>query len=184
MSSALAATDISHLIYTVRGQRVILDADLARIYGVETRVLNQAVKRNRRKFPGDFLFKLTAAEVRELNRSQIVIGSQRHRDFRFPPHAFTEHGAIMAANVLNSPRTDQMSLFVIRAFVKMRSLFGEHRALARQLAALDKRLTQRLDGHEGAIVDVLRRLMDLLDPPPMPEPKRRRIGFDATGAKD
>lgn len=176
-SRLVPSADLSDFIHTIRGQKVILDADLARIYGVETRVLNQAVKRNRQKFPGDFLFKLTAAEVKALNRSQTVIGSQRHRDPSFAPYAFAEHGAIMAANVLNSPRADQMSIYVIRAFVKMRALLGEHRGLARQLAELEKKLTKRLDVHEIAIVNVLQRIMRLLDPPPEPEPKRKRIGF-------
>jgi hypothetical protein len=99
---AIVAPDIGPLIVEVRGQRVILDADLARIYGVPTKALNQAVTRNVGRFPEDFLFKLTAVEVEELNRSQIVTGSQKHRDPRFARHAFTEHGAIMAANVLNS----------------------------------------------------------------------------------
>lgn len=184
MSSQLAlSNDLSHLIHTIRGQKVILDADLARIYGVPTKRLNEQVKRNRQKFPPDFLFKLTAAEVKELNRSQIATGSQKHRDPRFAPHAFTEHGAIMAANVLNSPRADQMSVYVVRAFLKMRSLLTEHRELARQLAELEKKLTKRLDVHEVAIVDVLHRIMRLLDPPSVPEPKRRQIGFHATEDK-
>lgn len=101
------------LIHTIRGERVILDADLARLYGVETKVLNQAIKRNREKFPPDFLLQLTRDEVLALNRSQIVTGStQRHRDPRSRPFAFTEHGALMAANLLNSPAATQMSVFV------------------------------------------------------------------------
>ncbi len=99
-----AVLPIENLILTVRGERVILDAELARIYGVETRVLNQAVRRNLGKFPPDFMFRLNLTEARQLNRSQIVIGSQKHRSLRYRPYAFTEHGAIMAANVLNSPR--------------------------------------------------------------------------------
>jgi len=91
---------------------------LARIYGVETRVLNQAVRRNLEKFPSDFMFRLRLPEARELNRSQTVIGLQKHRNPRYRPYAFTEHAAIMAANVLNSPRDVQMSVFVVRAFVR------------------------------------------------------------------
>jgi ORF6N domain len=104
--------DISTAILIVRGERVILDADLARIYEVLTKALNQAVKRNLGRFPSDFLFKLATEEVAELNRSQSVTGSQKHRDPRFAPYAFTGHGAIMAANVLNSPRAAQMNVFV------------------------------------------------------------------------
>jgi len=169
---------IGLMIRTIRGKKVILDADLARIYGVLTKALNQAVKRNLKRFPNDFLFQLTLEEVADLNRSQIVTGSQKHRDPRLLPYAFTENGAIMAANVLNSPEAVRMSVFVVRAFVQMRDLLGGTKELARQLAALEKKLTARLDGHEAAIIEVLRRMMDILDPPPPPpEPPRRRIGF-------
>jgi hypothetical protein len=133
-SASLAAIppDIDPLIVEARGQRVILDSDLARIYGVRTKAINQAVKRNAGRFPEDFLFKLTPEEVEELNRSQIVTGSQKHRDPRFVPQAFTEHGAIMAANVLNSAQAIQMSVFVVRAFVKMRATHTDNRELARK----------------------------------------------------
>ncbi len=166
------------VIRTIRGKNVILDADLARIYGVPTKALNQAVKRNLKRFPNDFLFQLALEEVADLNRSQIVTGSQKHRDPRLLPYAFTENGAIMAANVLNSPEAVRMSVFVVRAFVQMRELLGGTKELAKQLAALEKKLTARLDGHEVAIIEVLRRVMDILNPPPPPpEPPRRRIGF-------
>jgi hypothetical protein len=173
------APTIDGVIHTVRGERVILDADLARIYGVQTKVLNQAVKRNREKFPPDFLLQLATQEVLAMNRSQIVTGSsQRHRDPKSRPFAFTEHGAIMAANVLNSPQAVQMSVFVVRAFIKMRGAFSDTRELARKLAALETELKTRLDTHESAIVDVLQRIMALLDPPPPPpEPPRREMGF-------
>ena len=159
---------ITPAIRTIRGQKVILDSDLARIYGVTTKRLNEQVKRNAKRFPADFLFQLTAEEIRILNRSQIATGSQKHRDPRLLPYAFTENGAIMAANVLNSPEAVRMSVFVVRAFVQMRELLGGTKELAKQLAALEKKLTDRLDGHEVAIVDVLRRVMDILDPPPPP----------------
>jgi ORF6N domain len=182
--------DIGSLIRMIRGQRIILDFDLARIFSVPTFRFNEAVKRNRNRFPSDFLFRLTAAEAKSLrsqfatlkqsgNPSQIAIGSQKHRDPRLFPYAFTENGAIMAANVLNSPEAVRMSVFVVRAFVKMRELLGGTKELARQLADLEKKLTARLDGHEVAIVDVLRRVMDILEPPPLPEPPRRQIGFHA-----
>jgi hypothetical protein len=98
---------IERAILSIRGEKVMLDSDLAELYGVETRVLNQAVKRNASRFPEDFVFQLNADEVVKLNRSQFVIGSQKHRDPRFPPYAFTEHGALMLANVLNSERAAQ-----------------------------------------------------------------------------
>lgn len=159
---------ITPAIRPIRGQKVILDADLARIYGVSTKALNQAVKRNLKRFPDDFLFRLTAKEAADVNRSQFVTGSQKHRDPRLLPYAFTENGAVMAANVLNSPEAVRMSVFVVRAFVQMRDLLGSTKELAKQLAALEKKLTARLDGHESAIVEVLQRLMNILDPPPSP----------------
>jgi ORF6N domain len=176
---------------------VILDADLARLYGVMTKRLNEQVRRNQERFPGDFMFRLIAKESAALrsqiataspqavdphggasNRSQIATGSQKHRDLRLRPYAFTEHGAIMAANVLNSPRAVQMSVFVVRAFLKMRALLGDKRELARQLAALEKELKQRLDIHEAAIVTILQRVMDIIDPPAEPPPAPKpKIGF-------
>ena len=168
---------------------MLLDADLARIYGVPTRVLNQALKRNLSRFPDDFIFQLAAKEAADLMRSQSVTASESSRtmrsqtviaskrNIRFLPYAFTEKGAVMAANILNSPEAVRMSIFVVRAFIEMRDLLGGSKELARQLAALEKKLTARLDGHEVAIVEVLRRVMDMLDPPPSPEPPRREIGF-------
>jgi hypothetical protein len=174
------ALDIASAILTVRGEKVLLDSDLARIYGVQTKVFNQAVRRNLAKFPEDFRFQLTRKEEDEVLRlrSQFVTlkpGRGQHR--KYLPRVFTEHGAIMAANVLNSPRAVQKSVFVVRVFVKMRELLGGTKELARQLRELEAKLTARLDGHEAAIVDVLQRVMRLLDPPPAPEPPRRQIGF-------
>jgi hypothetical protein len=172
----LQLDQIGSLIRTIRGQKVILDSDLARIYGVPTKVLNQAVKRNLKRFPDDFIFRLSFVELENL-RSQFVTSSF-HGGQRYMPYAFTENGAIMAANVLNSPAAVRMSVFVVRAFVQMRDLLGGTKELARQLADLEKKLTARLDVHETVIVDVLRRVMEILDPPPLPpEPPRRRIGF-------
>lgn len=181
---------LEELIRTVRGEKVILDTDLARIYGIPTFRLNEAVKRNRERFPPDFMFQLSAAEFEALksqtaisksertaNSSQIAMSSRKHRGAAYRPYAFTEHGAIMAANVLNSPRAVQMSVFVVRAFLKMRALLGDKRELAKQLAALEKELKQRLDIHEAAIVTVLQRVMDIIDPPIAPEPEKPKIGF-------
>jgi hypothetical protein len=156
------------LIHSIRGQRVMLDADLARIFGVSTKVLNQAVKRNHQRFPEDFAFQLMAAED---NRSQIVTGSQKHRDPRFRPWVFTEHGALMAANVLRSRRAVQMSVYVIRAFVRLREQIGANQAILKRLAEIDKTLLQ----HDTALRDIYQKLRPLLQPPPAPP--RRRIGF-------
>jgi len=176
------------MIITIRGQKVIMDYDLAAIYGVTTKRLNEQVKRNIRRFPEDFMFQLTTKEWADLtsqiamsnaqsNRSQFATGSQRHRDPRFTPYAFTEHGALMAANILRSERAIQMSVFVVRAFIRMRQMIIEQHALARKLAELEKKLTARLDIHETAITEVLRQIMRLLGPPPEPEPPKKRIGF-------
>jgi hypothetical protein len=171
---------ITSAIHAVRGKKVILDADLAKLYGVPTKAFNRQVKRNAQKFPDDFMFQLTLKEFESL-RCQIGTSNKRGGR-RFLPYAFTENGAIMAANVLNSPEAVRMSVFVVRAFVQMRDLLGSTKELAKQLAALEKKLTDRLDGHESAIIEVLRRVMDILDPsppPPGPETPKRRIGFNA-----
>jgi len=163
---------ISRSILILRGQRVILDAELAALYGVATKVLNQAVKRNAERFPEDFMFRLTRTETEALNRSQFVTGSQKHRDPRFPPLAFTEHGAIMAATVLNSPRAVEMSVYVVRAFVRLRELLASNTVLARKLNELEG----KLKNHDEAIVAILSAIRELMNPPP---PKRRGIGFTA-----
>jgi hypothetical protein len=171
--------DIESRIVTLREQRVILAADLAALYGVPTKALNQAVKRNADKFPADFMFLLTSTEAEELQRSRSqFVTLKQGQNIKYLPNAFTEHGAIMAANVLNSPRAAHMSVFVVRAFVKMRSVFTDTRELARKLAALEQELKARLDVHEAAIVEFLQRIMKILDPPPAPpEPPTPEIGF-------
>jgi len=171
---------VQSMIMTIRGQRVILASDLAALYGVQTKALNQAVKRNMDRFPDDFVFQLTGEEAENIlrSRSQIVT-LKRGSNIKYLPYAFTEHGAVMAANVLNSPRAVQMSIFVVRAFVRMRGMLGDTRELARQLAALEKELKERLDVHEVAIVGILQRVMDLIDTPTLPDPPRKHIGFTA-----
>ncbi len=168
-------------------QKAVLDMELARIYGVTTKVFNQAVKRNKRKFPADFMLRLTLEEYENLrsqivtskcgpNRSQIVTGS--HGGRRYLPYVFTEHGAVMAANILRSNRAIQMSVFVVRAFIRMRQMLTEQRDLARKLAELEKELTARLDIHETAINEILGQIRRLLSPPTQPEPPKKRIGLD------
>jgi phage regulator Rha-like protein len=200
-SEAVAVERVEPLIHEIRGEKVILDSDLARLYGVTTKRLNEQVKRNQERFPDDFIFQLTVKESDALrsqfatssepNRSQdaassksrSVLRSQNatstsHGGRRYRPYVFTEHGAIMAANVLNSPRAVQMSVFVVRAFLKMRALLGDKHELAKQLAALEKELKQRLDIHEAAIVTILQRVMDIIDPPAEPPtPEKPKIGF-------
>jgi len=171
----LLPAGIDDMIREIRGQKVILDSDLAALYGVTTKRLNEQFRRNRKRFPEDFAFQLTREETDSL-RSQIATSSL-HGGRRYKPYAFTEHGALQAANILNSARAVQMSVFVIRAFVKMREALLDTRELAKKLTALEKELTGRLDAHEAAIIHVLQELMLILNPPPSPpQPPRPRIG--------
>ena len=135
---------IEDKIYAVRGKKVMLDSDLAGIYGVETRILKQAVRRNRNRFPEDFMLELSIEETRQVDslRSQIVIlknkGSQRGRHSKYGTFAFTEHGAVMLASILNSPSAIEASIVVVRAFVKMRSILALHKDLAKRIERLAK----------------------------------------------
>ena len=167
---------ITQSILVLRGQRVLLDAELAALYGATTKRLNEQVKRNAARFPEDFLFRLSAAEVETLNRSQIATASQKHRDPRFPPYAFTEHGAIMASMILNSPHAVEMSVYVVRAFVQLRELLSSNRELARRFAQLETRLDKKLTEQDRAIGAILSAIRELMHPP---VPKRRPIGFTA-----
>ena len=181
-------TELDVVIHEIRGQRVILDSDLARIYGVPTFRFNEAIKRNKNRFPADFIFKLTHIEFDSLT-SQFAMSKPGRGGRRTLPYAFTEHGALQAANILNSARAVQMSVLespavashplrVIRAFVKMRETLLGTRELARKLQELEKKLTGRLDNHEVAIVHVLQEIMRIINPPPSPPaPPRPRIGF-------
>src|SRR6476659_872710 len=188
--SPISVEQIDGMIHTIRGVRVMLDRDLAEIYGVPTFRFNEAIKRNRHRFPPDFMFQLTREEFDSLrsqiamskpeNSSQIAMSKTGRGGRRTLPFAFTEHGALQAANVLRSKRAVQMSLFVIRAFVKMRETLLGTRELAKKLEALEKQLTGRLDVHEAAIVKVLQDLMQILNPPPLPpDPPQRKIGFQS-----
>jgi len=156
-------------ILAVRDQRMLLDADLALLYGVETRALNQAVKRNSDRFPEEFAFPLTREEI--LSISQTVTSLDRIK-FSKSVQVFTEHGALQAANVLNSPQAVQMGLYVIRAFVKMREELTANMTILKRLAEIGRTLLE----HDSALRDVYQKLLPLLEPPP--EPPRRRIGFN------
>lgn len=171
---------IEPVIRIIRGLRVILDSDLAKIYGVTTKALNQAIGRHPERFPADFMFQLNLKETREVIRlrSQTVTSKKGRGGRRYLPYAFTEHGAVMAANVLNSERAVAMSVYVVRAFVKLREVLASSDELAKKLDALERKLTGRLDTHEKAIIELFAQIRRLLKPPPpQPEPKRQRIGF-------
>jgi hypothetical protein len=189
IEDAPSSAALERLIYRLRGRRVMLDADLARLYGVPTGRFNEAFKRNHERFPGDFAFQVTAQELSNL-RSQSAISSSQveesteesapaartHGGRRYLPWAFTEHGALMAATVLNSPRAVAMSVYVVRAFVQMHDRLVANLAFAKRIAEIDRTLLE----HDSALRDIYRKLIPLLDPPP--DPPRRYIGFhDRTG---
>jgi len=155
---------IERSILLIRGHKVMFDSDLAELYGVSTKRLNQQVKRNSDRFPEDFMFQLSAEEFANL-RSQFATASWGGR--RTPPYAFTEHGAVMLASVLNSPVAVRASIEVVRAFVRLRQMLASHEDLARKLAVLEK----KYDAQFKVVFDAIRQLMT------PPTPQQRRIGF-------
>jgi phage regulator Rha-like protein len=181
-----AEPDLQARIFTIRGEKVILDSDLAEIYGVETKRLNEQVRRNLDRFPSDFSFELTQDEANEVKRLRSQFATlKRGQHRKYLPRVFTEHGALMAANVLNSTRAVEMSVFVVRAFTKMRTALSDTHDLARKLATLEREVKSRLDSHDAAIVDVMQRILDLIDPPEHPAPpppSQRKIGFSVKEA--
>jgi hypothetical protein len=169
-TAIVAARKINSKILILRGQRVILDSDLAELYEVKVRHLNQQVKRNAKRFPLAFRFQLSGQEFKIL-RSQNVISSEGHGGTRYRPYAFTEHGAIMAATVLNSDRAIEMSVFVVLAFVRMRRAIAANRHVLAKLAEVER----RLETHDADIQDLMNAIRELINPP---DPPRRHIGFD------
>ncbi|MGD1047207.1 MAG: ORF6N domain-containing protein [Candidatus Krumholzibacteriaceae bacterium] len=169
-SSIVPTERIEQTILLIRGEKVILDVDLAALYGVTTKRLNEQVRRNRDRFPGDFSFHLTNKEVTAL-RSHFATSNGPRGGRRYLPIAFTEHGAIMAASVLNTPRAVEMSVFVVRTFVRLRAFLATHKELAEKLAELERRLSTH-DEQIVAIIDAIKRLM--ASPAPSDQ---RRIGF-------
>ena len=177
------------VIHTVRNRAVVLDSDVARLFGVATKRLNEAVQRNQRRFPADFCFQLTAEEFADLRsqiatlddagesalRSQIATlesgGRGRHRKYR--PRVFTEHGALMAANVLRSQQAVEMSLYLVRAFVQMRETIMANATILRRLAEIDRRLVE----HDSVLREVIEQLQPLLDAPAVDDEARPKIGF-------
>ena len=167
---------VERLIHLARGKKVLLDADLATLYGVETRALNQAVRRNLGRFPGDFMFQLTPEEAVSLlrSRSQSVILKQRGKNIKYLPYAFTEQGVAMLSSVLRSERAVQVNVAIMRAFVGLRRLLATNEVLARKLAELE----QRLEGHDQAIKSLFDAIREMMAPPLKPY---REIGFHAIG---
>jgi hypothetical protein len=168
--SMIPADHVLRRIHIIRGQRVILDVDLAELYGVSTKRLNEQVYRNVLRFPTDFMFKLTKEENANLISQRTKSSLKRRGGRRKLHNAFTEHGAIMAANVLNSPEAVQASVSVVRAFVYLRQMVATNKRLIQKLAELER----RLDTHDQAILDIFTTLRDLMEPPAVEKPK---IGF-------
>jgi phage regulator Rha-like protein len=167
------------VIREVRKKRVILAPDLAKVYGVTAKRLNEQVRRNIERFPDDFMFQLTEEETRELQDSRSQIATlKRGQNIKYLPYAFTEHGAVMAANVIRSKRAIAMSVYVVRAFVKLREVLASSSQLEKKLSELEDKLTTRQDVHEKAILQLFSQIRELLHPPPQQLPQRqRRIGF-------
>ena len=168
--NALIPTErIAQSILLLRGQKVIIDADLADLYGVPTKALNQAVKRNQERFPEDFMFQLSAAE-----KAEVVTNCDHLTNLKFAktlPYAFTEHGAIQAANVLSSPRAVEMGVYVVRAFVRLREVLASSKELTAKLNELE----HKVDSHDQAIAGLINAMRDLMRP--QETQKKRPIGF-------
>lgn len=163
-------TAIQNQILVMREHAVILDSDLANLYGVETKALNRAVSRNKNRFPTDFAFRLSKEEWGSL-RCQSGTSKEGRGGRRYPPRVFTEHGALMASTVLRSEAAAKMGIFIIRAFVKAREELGSNQEIFKRLAEIDKNLLS----HDSALRDLYQKIIPLLSPPP--DPAKRQIGF-------
>jgi ORF6N domain len=170
MNGMLAKKTANIRILTLRGQKVVLDSDLAAVYGVTTGRFNEAVKRNLERFPPDFSFTIARAEFNELISQNAISKPQRGGRTK-PPRVFTEHGALMAASILNSERAIAMSVYVIRAFIELREKLAANAAILKRLAQIDKSLLE----HDSALRDIYQKLLPLLSLPS--DPPRRQIGF-------
>jgi len=182
-SRSAAFVPVEHITQSVlvlRSQRVLLDAELAALYGVTIKRFNEQVRRNRGRFPADFMFQLSTEEHAALRSQFATLKSGRGEHRKYLPYAFTEHGAIMAATILNSTRAVEMSVYVVRAFVKLRELLGSNKELARRLDELEARLEKKLATHDRAIAAILAAIRQLMNGP---TPKRRPIGFTADLSK-
>jgi len=169
ITSIIQPDQVEQRILLIRGQKVIVDADLAEFYGVTTKRLNEQVKRNKERFPEDFMFQLSVNE-----KSEVVAKCDHLTKLKFSatlPYAFTEHGAIMAASVLNSPQATQMSVFIVRAFVKLRRTIAENKELAQKISQVEQHLAE----HDEQIVAIVKAIKQLMQPKPLPQ--ERRIGF-------
>lgn len=162
---------IESRIFLIRGQKVMLDADLGELYGVEIRALNQAVKRNAERFPPDFMFQLTSEEFDPLRSQNVILKGGRGQHRKYMPYAFTEHGALMLGNVLKSERAVDVSLMVVRAFVRLRELVSTHKELSQKLSQLER----KVGAHDKAIAEIIGAIRELMSP--SATEKKRPIGF-------
>ena len=163
--------NIEQHILLIRGEKVIVDGDLAEFYGVQTKRLNEQVKRNKDRFPDDFMFQLSEKE-----KSEVVANCDHLSKLKYSkalPYVFTEHGAIMAASVLSSPRAIEVSVYIVRAFVKLRRMVADNKEMSWRIAKIERQLA----GHDEQIVELVKVIKQLLKPDP--PPKTRRIGFHA-----
>jgi ORF6N domain len=182
-ASDLPVDSLTERIHVIRGERVMLDVDLARLYGVTTARLNQQVKRNPVRFPASFMFQLTVSEFANVNLLQNVTGSLRHRDPRLRPYAFTEHGCLMISNVLKTQQAVEVSILVVQAFILLRSAVAANHDLARRIDELSRAIDQQMGRHSRTLAEhqtaILQMLKDIRRLTQFPEPVRREIGFTA-----
>lgn len=159
-------------IYLIRKRKVMLDTDLAELYGVKTKIFNQAVKRNIKRFPDDFMFQISGEEYVELNRSQIVTGSQKHRNSKYLPYAFTEHGVTMLSSILNSEKAVEMSIFIVRTFIKIREYINNYNDLVNKISEMEN--VQKEQGNLiSTVYSVVKHLIE------KPSHSKNKIGFNS-----
>ncbi|MBX2990150.1 MAG: ORF6N domain-containing protein [Bacteroidetes bacterium] len=170
-SSIIPLEQVQRTILLIRGKRVMIDSDLARLYGVSSKRLNEQVKRNRDRFPADFMFQLTADEASPLRSQNATLKTGRGRHRKYLPFAFTEHGALQLASVLNGPTATEVSILIVRAFVQLREILSSHTQIARKLEDLERKIASH-DETITSIIQAIRRLMEPIEPA-----KRRPIGF-------
>ncbi len=175
-ASTVAVEDISRAILVLRGHKVLLDTELAALYGVSAKRFNEQVRRNRDRFPADFMFQLTAEESRALRSQFATLKSGRGQHRKYLPYAFTEQGVAMLSSVLKSGRAIAVNIQIMRAFVRMRELLISNRELAQKLDQLEARLEKKLASHDEAIAAILSAIRELMNPA---MPKHRSIGFTA-----
>lgn len=177
-SSIVPLERVQSSIMLIRGKRVMFDSDLARLYGVSTKRLNEQVKRNKERFPRDFMFRLNKAELENWRSHFATTKPSAKMGLRRPPYVFTEHGALQLASVLNSPIATEVSILIVRAFVQLREVLSSHTQIAHKLEELERKIAT----HDETITSIIQAIRQLMEPPE--PPKRRPIGFRPPEAND